>query len=213
MVGKPMTGVIGNKPMADRTGDPIDDVPKRPPAEHCMARRSRDGRFRGYCQQPSGWGTNRDTGRCRFHGGSTPSGPDHGAWRHGLYSDALREEDVALLEKLEDLATAKKLEDTLNLQIVKLYRAVESLEGDADRQSFWDAFSELVANVDDPSTDDLRQLARMLGTNDKALREWMDLIRRTAKSLHDITEGQTVRHEHDVSPEQLDELQERLSEL
>ena len=167
------------------------------------------------CRLPAGWGTDDDTGRCKLHGGATPKGPGHGAYSHGLYSDALRPEDYALLERIENMQTAVKLEDTLNLQIVKLYRAVESLEGDAERRSFWDAFHELVENVNNPDTDDLRVLAQILGENDRAIREWMDIIRKTAKDLHKITDGETLRHEHTVGAgdEELEELKEMADNL
>jgi hypothetical protein len=55
-------------------GEPIDDVPKRPPGEDCNARRTDDGEFVGYCDQPAGWRTDADEGRCRAHGGAS-TGP------------------------------------------------------------------------------------------------------------------------------------------
>lgn len=62
----------------DLIGDPIEEVPKREPGEECNARRSDDGKFVGYCNRTSGWGTESDDGRCRTHGGSDDSGAPEG---------------------------------------------------------------------------------------------------------------------------------------
>ena len=127
------------------------------------------------CKQPA----TDSRGKCHYHGGATPI-------EHGFYSDLMDDEDKALIEELEQMSTAKKLEDTLNLQLMKLRRAVEQAEG-TDQQSFFAAFADLLGKVEEPEETDLRALAQMLGTNDRAIREWMDLIRKTAKDLHKIS--------------------------
>lgn len=44
-----------------------------PDPRHCGARK-KPARGGGFCQKPAGWGTDHvGTGRCRFHGGATPS--------------------------------------------------------------------------------------------------------------------------------------------
>lgn len=96
----------------DLVGKPLEEVPERDPDEHCNARRTRDGRFVGYCKRTSGWGTDRDTGRCSSHGGSGGSSTEHEgndwAATHGAYSESfvtnfLREEEIARVEQAEDL--------------------------------------------------------------------------------------------------------------
>jgi hypothetical protein len=170
------------------------------------------------CGQTAGWGTDHvGVGACKLHGGTggAPSGPDNGQWKHGLYSDVVREEDHETLQKIEDMTTAAKLESTLNMQVLKLRRAIEGME-DEQRTSFMDAFGALVdgasgrdGNID---KEQLRYLAQMLGQNDRAVREWMDLIRKTAKDLHKITDGEQVTVEHDASGD-LSELQDMAEDL
>lgn len=169
------------------------------------------------CGQTAGWGTDHvGVGACKLHGGATPSGEDHGAFKHGLFSDVIREEDKATLSTIEDMTTAAKLESTLNMQVLKLHRAIEGMEDD-ERASFMDVFAEVVAgasNLDGEINEgQLRSLAKMLGQNDRAIREWMDLIRKTAKDLHKITDGETVNVDVGVDDDDLDELQQMADEL
>lgn len=96
----------------DLVGEPVDDVPEREPDEYCNARRTRDGTFIGYCQRTSGWGTERDSGRCSSHGGSGGSSDEHEgndwAATHGAYSDSfvqdfLTEEEIERVRQAEEL--------------------------------------------------------------------------------------------------------------
>lgn len=165
------------------------------------------------CGLPSGWGTDDTDGRCKLHGGATPSGPEAGAYTHGLYSEALREEDVALLERVEKIRNAMKLEDVLNLQIVRLFRAVEQMGRDP---AGWGTVRELVEELEDPSSEDLEAIARILSSEDRAIREQIDSVRKLAKDLHKITEGETLRLEHSVedgAAEEIEELQSLAEDL
>jgi len=50
----------------------MSNLDKRDPGDNCNARKT-DGS--GYCQQPSGWGTDHlGHGRCKYHGGDSPNG-------------------------------------------------------------------------------------------------------------------------------------------
>ena len=186
--------------------------------ETCDAtRRQGDG---DPCGLPAGWGTDHvGDGRCKLHGGASsgaPSGPANGNWKHGLFSEVIREEDKATLRQIEEMKTAAKLESTLNMQVLKLQRAIASMESE-DRASFLEVFEDMVAaaSAPDDSLDksQLRHLAKMLGQNDRAIREWSDLIRRTAKDLHKITDGETVTVEHGVDDDSIDELAEMADDL
>lgn len=77
-------------------------------------------------------------------------------------------------------------------------------------QTVWDTIHELVEKVEDPSIHDLQALACMLGENDRAIREQTNLIRKTAKDLDKITDGETLRVEHTVEDGNSDELEELL---
>lgn len=164
-----------------------------------------------------------DHGKCDMHGGGrngnkpgAPTGKDNGNFKHGLYSEVIREEDHDTLRQIEEMSTAAKLESTLNVQVLKLRRAIEGMERE-DRASFMDIFEDIVAAASAPegeiNSQQLRSLAKMLGQNDRAIREWMDLIRRTAKDLHKITDGETVTVEHGVDSDELQELKEMGEEL
>lgn len=44
----------------------------------------------GACQRPAGWGTAHvGTGRCKLHGGASPSGVDSPQFKHGRYSKVM----------------------------------------------------------------------------------------------------------------------------
>ena len=162
------------------------------------------------CGQTAGWGTNHvGVGACKLHGGKTPL-------KHGIYSDVVREEDQAVLNALEDIQTAQKLEETLNLQLMKLRRAVELTDNPDNNAGFWGMFEELVNKAAD--TDELdprlvRELSKMLQAPGRTQRELMDLIRKTAKDLNKIRDGETVNVEHGADDETLDELQDMADSL
>lgn len=168
------------------------------------------------CGHTAGWGTDHvGVGACRLHGGSSLRGEDHPDFKHGLFSDVVREEDHDLLQKIEQMSTAAKLESTLNMQVMKLHRAIEAMESE-DRTAFIEVFEDVVGAAAAPdqsiSTTDLRYLAEMLTSNERSVREWMDLIRKTAKDLHKITDGETVTVEHGSS-EELEELLDTAEDL
>lgn len=223
----PISGKAHGRTESELLGDPLRAAPKRDPTDSdCMGRKKqkRDGAvvrdddgnalFGGYCGNWPGKATDHvGEGRCALHGGATPDGTDHGAWRHGLYSDVIRPEDRDTLATIQRMSTEAKLEATLNLQVLKLRRAVESME-DSDENEFWRAFAELIGKVEEPEETDLRSLSMMLGENDRAIREWMDLIRRTATALHKITDGESFHLEGEVGPsEELEELMEMADDV
>lgn len=150
------------------------------------------------CKQPA----TDSRGKCHYHGGATPL-------KNGIFSDVVREEDQAVLDALEDITTAKKLEESLNLQLMKLRRAVELTGDPEDEQDFWGAFMQLVESAgqgDDLDPALVRELAGMLQTPERAQRDLMDLIRKTAKTLHDITDDTPERVVHSTDPDQLEEI-------
>jgi len=96
----------------DLVGEPVGDAPMREPGEYCNGRRTRDGIFIGYCKRTSGWGTDEDSGRCDWHGGSGGSSDEHEgndwATTHGAYSESfvenfLRDEEIERVRQAEDL--------------------------------------------------------------------------------------------------------------
>jgi len=159
------------------------------------------------CGLPAGWGTDHvGTGACKLHGGSGGR-----PLENGIYSDVVREKDRAVLDALEDLSTAQKLDETLNLQVMKLRRAVELTANPDQQADFWATFSDLVDAAGQGGELDgkqIRSLARMLETPGKSQRHLMDLIRKTAKTLHDITEGQDINLQHGVDEDAIAELQQ-----
>jgi len=52
---------------------------------------TRQSESRPVCHRPAGWGTSHPgVGRCKLHGGCSPSGPDHPNWRGGRYAHKFR---------------------------------------------------------------------------------------------------------------------------
>lgn len=89
-------------------GKPADEVPKRDPTDSdCMAKKTDDGVFMGYCRSWPGRGTDHvGEGRCKHHFGNAPSGPDNGNYKHGAFSkkfrESLTEGEVEALEEHRD---------------------------------------------------------------------------------------------------------------
>ena len=76
-------------------------------------------------------------GRCRMHGGSTPT-TNANAVTHGFYSDALQPEERVLWERVE----IGSLDDEIRLMKVKLHRLVR-LSGHADVAELIDSAMEV----------------------------------------------------------------------
>lgn len=202
-------------------GGPSGDAPKLDAdGEHCRGKRAKKNEdgvsiFNGYCRNHPGKGTTHvGSGRCKFHDGHG-SGEDNPNWKHGLFSEVIREEDHSTLKRIEEMSTAAKLESTLNVAVMKLHRAVEGLESE-DRVDFMDVFEDVVAASAAPDdsieTEQLAYLAKMLGQNERAIQEWMELIRKISKDLHKITDGEEVRVEHGVDEDSVSELREILGD-
>lgn len=153
-------------------------------------------------------------GVCGYHGGKggAPEGPANGRWEHGLSSGVTRPEDQPLLDAIKELTEAEILRDTLEFQTMRFFRAADNLE-DSERADVMDALAGLINRVEEPSTQDLANIAQMLGQNNRAMREELKLIIRNAEKLSKIRDGETVRHEHDVDEETLSELKGRLESL
>lgn len=81
-------------------------------------------------------------GRCRMHGGSTPT-TNTNAVKHGFYSDALQPEERVLWERVE-IGT---LDDEIRLMKVKLHRLVR-LSGQAEVSDLIDSALEVARKHD-----------------------------------------------------------------
>lgn len=147
----------------------------------------------GTCSLPAGWGTDHvGEGACKLHGGVGMKGKDNPNFKHGLFSDHLDEKDRETIELLEEYGDADKLDSLINWRLARLRRAVESLNDDADQRTFWDAFEELVAQTGDPDADQIKQLAKMLSSGNRAMQDEIDLVRKLIKDRNKIAEGESV---------------------
>jgi len=81
-------------------------------------------------------------GRCRMHGGSTPT-TNTNAVTHGFYSDALQPEERILWERVE-IGT---LDDEIRLMKVKLHRLVK-LSGSSEVAELIDSALEVARKMD-----------------------------------------------------------------
>jgi hypothetical protein len=183
-------------------GLPTAEVPREDATdERCMGKKKqkRDGDvvrdddgnplFAGYCKAWPGKGTDHvGEGRCSRHGGATPTGEDNPAFEHGLFSDHLGPEDRETVKALSDVDNAEKLEDLINWRLARLRRYLREMDS-AERESFFDKFDTMVQEGrknGDPglSAAQIKELARALTQNNRALQEEIDLIRKLIKA-HD----------------------------
>lgn len=144
------------------------------------------------CDLPAGWGTDKDGGKCKLHGGASPRGSDHGRFKHGLFSDYLDDEDQDTVDALDDYDDAEKLDELINWRLARLRRAVKSLQDDEDQRTFWDAFETLVGQTGNPDPDQIKQLAKMLSSGNRAMQDEIDLVRKLIKDRNKIAEGDDV---------------------
>jgi len=186
-------------------GEPIDDVPQREPGDDCNARRSADGKFKGYCGNPAGKGTDHlGEGRCSHHGGSSPRGEDSPHFKHGLFSDYLSEDDREELEAIEAQGNLKNLQETINYEFLRLRRAVRHMEEqneEEESRSFWDAYNEIIQEASRTGLGDeeIKSLAELLGANYDAFNARIDSLRRLVKTYEELTEGRKVNIDGDLS--------------
>jgi len=146
------------------------------------------------CHLPAGWGTDHvGEGACKLHGGAgVKTGRDNPAFKHGLFSDYLDEEDRDTVDALEEYNDAEKMDELINWRLARLRRAVEALQDDEDQRTFWDAFGELVAQTGDPDSDQIKELAKMLSQGNRAMQDEIDLVRKLIKDRNKIAEGDDV---------------------
>jgi len=89
------------RPIHPEKGYPICGMPKTD-AKSNNDRKREDVAF---CLQTAGWGTDRDTGACKNHGGAggAPEGWANGNARHLLYSERMNEDDRETFRRLIDV--------------------------------------------------------------------------------------------------------------
>jgi hypothetical protein len=74
-----------------------------------------------YCQKPP-----MANGRCKLHGGKTPSGPDSPHFKHGRYADAFKGTMAQRFAKLQEDATPLDAISDLNVQRTMLATYIET---------------------------------------------------------------------------------------
>lgn len=169
-------------------GEPMDDVPERQPDSDCNARKSSSGSFEGYCNARAGAGTDHlGEGRCQWHGGGTPRGSDSPHFKHGLFSDHLGERDRRTIEILDEFENEEKLEELINWRLARLRRALRELN-EEEEMSFWNAFKSIINRTGHIEPDDIRELAKLLDKNNRAMQNEIDLVRKLIKD-HDRVSG------------------------
>lgn len=66
-------------------------------------------------------------GRCRLHGGKTPSGPDSANYKHGKYADAFKGQMLARFERLQKDPQPLDMLPDLNIQRTLLETYLEKI--------------------------------------------------------------------------------------
>jgi len=133
-----------------------------------------------------------DHGKCDIHGGKSPTGEDHPAFEHGLFSDHLGPEDRETVAILKDVDNAQKLEDLINWRLARLRRYLREMDDD-DRETFFEKFDMMVREGRKNgelglSAAQIKELAKTLNQNNRALQEEIDLVRKLIKA-HDKVAG------------------------
>jgi hypothetical protein len=85
------------------------------------------------CGHPAGWGTENDSGPCKFHGGASDGAPEGntnaatvGAWSESFVSDFLREEEIERVRQgadaLGEPASAQELARNVAMVCLEQFR-------------------------------------------------------------------------------------------
>jgi hypothetical protein len=160
--------------------------------QHCGAE-TRDGTA---CELPAGWGTRKDGGRCKLHGGASPRGSDSPHFEDGLFSDYLDPEDKATVDALSGYGDAEKLDELIDWRLARLRRYVRASNQD-DTEGFFERFDMLVregARNGEPglSAKQIKELGKTLNQNNQAAQREIDLVRKLIKTRNKIAEGDDV---------------------
>lgn len=81
-------------------------------------------------------------GRCNDHGGQTPEGEAHGAFRHGKYSGALPDNLRAKYEEVREDEHLKDLREELAIIETRIHAALDSLDAEDSAQLWADINNE-----------------------------------------------------------------------
>jgi hypothetical protein len=78
------------------------------------------------CGHPEGYGTDHDSGPCKYHGGASPRGSDHPSFKHGAFSEYLEsdltdDEKEALAALSEDLGDPDEARQRIREQAAEAY--------------------------------------------------------------------------------------------
>jgi len=86
----------------------------------------------GECKHEAGWGTDHPgKGRCRFHGGKILRGTDNPAYRHGLYSEELSDEDAIVFA---EFCARFALAEISNEEMFVFFQLMRSLTAQSSRK-------------------------------------------------------------------------------
>lgn len=127
----------------------LEPLPILPPTEtQCMARRRQS---RGYCSRPGHGG--KTFARCKHHGGMTPSGPAHGAYKHGRKSKS-QYLPQSISNRMEDLNgnVIENLEESVLIQQAletKIHEQLKSGESSANWSDLRHIFTETRIKIKD----------------------------------------------------------------
>jgi hypothetical protein len=135
----------------------MSDLPERDPDDNCNARKT-DGS--GYCAHAAGWGTDHDMGRCKFHGGSTPS------------------QERGIIADLEDGAENAAI--ALRLRLKHVRQAVE--DGDGDEVD-WSEVDRLARTVLDRTGHGKTETRELTGEDGDAISVTSDVVTVTEDDL------------------------------
>ena len=133
-------------------------------------------------------------GKCDVHGGKSKKGRENGNFRHGLFSDYLSDEDRQAIDALEEYDDGEKLEELINWRLARLRRALRQMS-EEEEMSFWDAFNSIVNRTGEIESKEIRELAKMLDRNNRAMQDEIDLVRKLIKDHNKIVEGEKQVHE------------------
>lgn len=125
------------RPIHPEKGYPICAYPKTDAVD-----RTKDGKREDipYCLRSAGWGTDRETGHCKTHGGAggAPEGWANGNASHLLYSKRMNDDDREEFESLVETSdgdridvedAADMLDSMIRFEYMRLARAVDSTPG------------------------------------------------------------------------------------
>lgn len=177
-----------DEPRGEPYGEPRPDDLRLDKTEECW--RNADGKpVCGATPSTKDWEYDRckntavlENGRCRHHGGLTPKGKEHGAYKHGKFSKSLPDSAREKYEKARGDKQLTNLREEIAVIESRIHLTLEALEVE-DSGELWDNLKDAVGRLRDAqnagntgeAAQALQQISRLVDVGSTDQERWSEV--------------------------------------